>query len=184
MTDYPPSAPINEVLKPANPHSDLEIVGELRKWATIYRGTYGAQVCTQAADEIERLRTDLAELRDQGCEYCDSSVDDRIAAVEGEPDDFVGQFKNWWLCGQCVNKWSHDIRAVIDESKRLRRAGSEVETALDATRRTLAMVLAKNGGCEWITDRQRRSFSYEYLEEEHDAEDGGLTVRVKGDSFD
>ena len=57
MTDYPPSAPINEVLKPANPHSDLEIVGELRKWATIYRGTYGAQVCTQAADEIERLRS-------------------------------------------------------------------------------------------------------------------------------
>lgn len=112
--------------------------------------------------EIERLKSDLEELRDQGCEYCDASVDDRIVAVEGEPDDFVGQFKNWWQCGQCVNKWSRDIKGIIDESKRLREVNTEANQLLEQTIEVLeAAPEVDNAGreccedCDWWLDKAK-----------------------------
>ena len=71
----------------------------------------------QNASEWEAANRELAKLRDQGCEFCDATVDDRIT----DDPELAGSFKNPWICGSCWN----------EEAKKYRRANQLLDQTIE-----------------------------------------------------
>ena len=64
----------------------------------------------------------LEELRDQGCEFCEAAIDDRIT---DEPE-FMGNFKHSWICGRC---WNDQGRKLTEANKLLEQTIEVLEAA-------------------------------------------------------